>query len=142
MRGALKTAGFGCAILFTTVLALLPGTSSAADTYTDLMQARLAATKELVAQSKEVCESIPLSGYRSETEQKLEAQAKLNSVLSKLADIGASGAIKADRTTFENVAQDKLAELLKDRGNCRANFVTTMSASILAPLPAPDKANQ
>ena len=76
--------------------------------------------------SKEVCDSIPLSGYRNEIERKLEAGVKLNSVLSKIADVGASGAIRTNWTEFENVTQDKLAELLKDRGNCKANFVVTL----------------
>jgi hypothetical protein len=108
-----------------------------ADPYADLVQARLAAIKELVIQSKEVCDSIPMGGYRNETELQAAANVKLNGVLSKIADIGASGAIKDHREQWENVAQDKLADVLKDKGNCKANFVVTMSNSVLAPPPAP-----
>ena len=130
-------------LAFALVAALLcAGTATrAADVPPDPVAQRLAAIKELVSQSKEVCDAIPLVGVRTETERKAEASAKLNTVLSRIADVGASGAVRSNRVEYENVAQDKLADLLKDRDNCKANFVTTMAATVLAPAPAAPKPN-
>ena len=123
-------------VLACMILTSMPGTASA-DAYAELVQARLEAVKVLVAQSKEVCDSIPLDGHRNETEVKAEANIKLNTILAKIGKAGGNAAIKDNRVSWQNVVQDKLAGLLKDKASCKSNFVVTMSGAVLTATPPP-----
>jgi len=98
------------------------------------------AQKQLEIQSKaleaildaadRICVTPPLEEHHSTVVLSGNAKAKLNGVITKIADLGIEGAAAYTTENAKGVAQAKLADALKTGNDCKLTVLTTLKAII------------
>jgi hypothetical protein len=86
--------------------------------------------------SKDFCKDIPIQGQGSEVSFSGAGKAKLNSLMSKLVDVGVEGAAKYKNTEYKGLLQTDVLDALKDSTQCRLVLWKDLKNMIVIPNPA------
>ncbi|NUT76887.1 hypothetical protein HNO86_17750 [Pseudomonas sp. C1C7] len=82
------------------------------------------------------CGNVSHTGVNESVEVSASAKAELKGLVKKLADLGASGAVKYQKAEYQGVLQEDLAKALSAEGNCKLEVLKTMQNKLL-PSPPP-----
>jgi hypothetical protein len=99
------------------------------------------ALKLITETAASICYTIEQQGGRSEAKISGEAEAKLNGLIGKVADLGIKGAANLQREAHEGVLQDQLATAIQSSANCRKSVFDKLQEKLL-PSQGPRGENQ
>lgn len=117
------------------ISALVIGTRSSAQTaLQDSDKQRLDVQSQalslVLTAAERICVSVPLDQLSQRAELSGDAKAALSGVISKLADLGISGAGKYETTESKGVPQQQLADSIKSGNDCRRAVLDTLKSLI------------
>jgi eukaryotic-like serine/threonine-protein kinase len=113
--------------------ALTPLTTALAQD--DLASRQRAALKDIRETAADICGTIEQRGQQSESEIAGKVQAKLNGVMSKVADLGIEGTGHLKSKEYQGVLQTELAATLKESANCRKDVFEKLMEKMLPTAP-------
>lgn len=87
--------------------------------------------------ANEICTSIDASSSSSSVEVSGEAKAKLDTLVSKIVDLGIGGSAKYTQAQGKGVLQKDLAQAFKDANTCRLQVLESLKDRLL-PIANPD----
>jgi hypothetical protein len=115
-------------VLVSVIAALAPATYALAVCDQDAQQRAL----DIIEKSAErLCGTVSQNSTTRSQELSGEAKAELNSVLSKLANVGGEVAAKSQESTTTGVLQKDLVEALKDASDCRVKVLQSLQDKLL-----------
>ncbi|UIY28109.1 hypothetical protein LZK73_13595 [Neorhizobium galegae] len=94
-------------------------------------KAATAAVQIISEYADRICGVMPTIGETSNLTLDGETEAKLNGLVSKLADLGIKGTAKYEFKNFKNVLQADLPKLLDKQIECKSSVSDKMSGAIL-----------
>lgn len=113
-----------------TLLALLLSLSAQADAQDDI--ARVGDALTMIARfASEICTGIDPATSSSSVEVSGEAKAKLDTLISKIVDLGIGGSAKYTQNQGKGVLQRDLAQAFKDANTCRLQVLETLKDRLL-----------
>jgi pYEATS domain-containing protein involved in immunity len=83
------------------------------------LDAQKAALDVIRETAKDICYTVEQKGQKSETQLTGDVQAKVNSALAKVVDLGVKGSGSIGNEDYQGVTQEALASALKSSGECR-----------------------
>lgn len=121
---------------------LADGTALAGDPSSQL-QLQAQAIEVILGAADRICVTPPLEQHNQRVELTGDAKAKLDGVLAKVAELGVDGAVKFQSGSSKGVLQEKLADALKNNGDCKLTVLATLKAMIpgLTAEPPPSISN-
>ncbi|CAN7354081.1 hypothetical protein [Neorhizobium sp. LjRoot104] len=94
-------------------------------------KAATAAVQIISEYADRICGVMPVNGETSNLTLDGETEAKLNGLVSKLADLGIKGTAKYEFKNFKNVLQADLPKLIEKQVECKSAVSDKMSGAIL-----------
>ena len=85
-----------------------------------------------------ICGDIPLTGGRETLMISGSANAELNGLIKKLANLGIEGAVKYEKSEYQNVLREDLAAVLATSTQCKLDIVHALKDKILNKGPEED----
>ncbi|WP_087750647.1 hypothetical protein [Paraburkholderia caledonica] len=85
--------------------------------------------------ANELCNQVGTGGSSQSTELSVDAKAKLNGVVSKVADLGIEGAGKWNSNQYQGLLRQDLAKAVSDASNCKLAVFKDLKDKLLPPAP-------
>jgi hypothetical protein len=100
----------------------------------DVLDRQMKALAAITSAANEICSTVAMEGSSQNTQLSGDVKAKLDGLISKLADLGVEGSGQFTSTQYKGVLQQDLASTLKSNEDCKQNVLKMLQEKMIPSL--------